>query len=108
VALFLVIVQTLLLVAGLSLLGQMIVGLFNWGRRRENIVYQLLGIVASPAVKLARLVSPRVVMDEHVPAVAFLLLVVGYFVVGFFHRDVCLADLTQAGCTRWAAARGLQ
>jgi hypothetical protein len=33
---------------------------------------------------------------------------VGYFVVGFFHRDVCLGDLTQAGCARWAAARGLQ
>ncbi|MFN7572003.1 MAG: hypothetical protein ACK5TK_11215 [Betaproteobacteria bacterium] len=106
--LFLVIVQTLLLVAGLSLLGQLIVGLFSWGRRRENIVYQLLGIVASPAVKLARLVSPRVVLDEHVPAVAFLLLLVGYFVVGFMHRDVCLSDLTQAGCARWAAARGLQ
>lgn len=107
-ALFLVILQTLMLVAGLALLGQLIVGLFSWSRRRENVVYQLLGIVASPAVRLARLVSPRVVMDEHVPALAFLLLLVGYFVVGFFHRDVCLADLTQAGCARWAAARGLQ
>jgi uncharacterized protein YggT (Ycf19 family) len=108
VALALVILQTLILVAGLALLGQLMVGLFAWGRRSQNLVYQLLGIIASPAVKLARKVSPRVVLDEHVPAVAFLLLLIGYFVVGFFHRDLCLSDLTQTGCARWAAARGVQ
>jgi hypothetical protein len=40
-----------------------------------------------------------------VPLVAFLLLLMGYFGVGLWHRDVCLADLTQTGCTKWAAAR---
>jgi len=105
VALLLVILHTLILVAGLSLLGQGIVGLFNWRRRHENFVYQVFAIIARPVVSFARLVTPRVILDEHVPLVAFLLLLLGYFGVGLWHREVCLQDLTQTGCAKWAAAR---
>ena len=105
-ALLLVILQTLILVAGLALFGQLIVGAFNWRGRHQNFVYQLFGIVTRPVVRAVRLITPRVVLDPHVPIVAFLLLFFGYFAVGLVHRDVCLSDLTQAGCTRWAAARG--
>lgn len=49
-ALLLVIVHTLILVAGLSLLAQGIVGIFNWRRRNDNFVYQLFSIVARPVV----------------------------------------------------------
>jgi uncharacterized protein YggT (Ycf19 family) len=105
VALFLVIVQTVVLIAGLALLGQFIVGMFNWARRSENFVYQLFGIVSGPLVRLVRLVTPRVVLDQHVPIVAFLFCVVAYFALGFAHRDVCLSDLSQAGCMKWVQAR---
>ena len=104
-ALLLVILHTLILVAGLSLLGQGIVGLFNWRRRHENFVYHVFAIIARPVVSFARLVTPRVILDQHVPLVAFLLLLFGYFGVGLWHREVCLQDLTQAGCAKWAAAR---
>jgi uncharacterized protein YggT (Ycf19 family) len=104
-ALLLVILQTLILVAGLSLLAQGIVGVFNWRRRQENFVFQLFAVVTRPAVSFVRRITPRVILDEHVPLVAFLLLFFAYFAVGFWHRDVCLADLTQAGCGKWAAAR---
>jgi len=50
VALLLIIVHTLILVAGLSLLGQGIVGVFNWRRRHENFVYQLFSIITRPVV----------------------------------------------------------
>lgn len=104
-ALLLVIVHTLILVAGLSLLGQGVVGIFNWRRRHENFVYQVFAIVSRPVVAVVRRITPRVILDEHVPLVAFLLLLMGYFGVGLWHRDVCLADLTQTGCSKWAAAR---
>lgn len=107
-ALFLVILQTLILIAGLGLLGQFVVGIFNWGRRQENFVYQLLQIITRPVVRVTRLITPRIVLDQHVPLVAFLLLFFGYFIVGLFLRDVCLADLRQAGCQRWAESRGVQ
>jgi uncharacterized protein YggT (Ycf19 family) len=105
VALLLSIVHTLILVAGLSLLAQGIVGVFNWRRRHDNVVYQLFSIVSRPVVSVVRLITPRVILDEHVPLVTFLLLVFGYFGVALWHREVCLADLSQAGCAKWAAAR---
>jgi uncharacterized protein YggT (Ycf19 family) len=105
VAFVLVVVHTIILVAGLSLLGQGIVGVFNWKRRHENFVFQLFAIVTRPVIVVVRALTPRVILDEHVPLVAFLLLLFGYFGIGLWHREVCLGDLTQAGCTKWAAAR---
>jgi uncharacterized protein YggT (Ycf19 family) len=105
VALLLLIVQTVFLVAGLALLGQFIVGLFAWGRRGENPVYQLFGIVARPIVRVVRFITPRIVLDQHVPIVAFLLCVMVYFGVAFAHRDVCLSNLNQPGCVKWVQAR---
>ncbi|HEU0198917.1 MAG TPA: hypothetical protein VFR86_00625 [Burkholderiaceae bacterium] len=101
----LIILQTLLLVAGLSLFGQAVVGIFNWRQRHENFVYQLFGIVSRPLVRMVRVITPRIVIDPHVPLVAFLLCVIGYFALGFWHRDVCLADLQQLGCAKWVEAR---
>lgn len=106
-ALLLVVLQSLILVAAMSLFGQFIVGIFNWGRRHDNFVYQLFSIVTRPVVRLVRVITPRVIIDGHVPAVAFLLLLIGYFAVGFAHRDSCMANIEQAGCARWQQAWGV-
>jgi uncharacterized protein YggT (Ycf19 family) len=103
--LLLLIAQTLILIAGLALMSQFIVGVFNWSRREENVVYQLLAIVTRPAVRLVRLITPRVVIDRHVPIVTFLFCLFAYFAVGYYHRDACLGDLTQRGCQKWLEAR---
>jgi uncharacterized protein YggT (Ycf19 family) len=104
-ALLLLIAHTLILIAGLALMSQFIVGVFNWSRREDNAVYQLLAIVTRPAVRVARRITPRAVIDRHVPIVAFLLCLFLYFAVGYYHRDVCLTDLTQRGCQKWLEAR---
>jgi uncharacterized protein YggT (Ycf19 family) len=106
-ALLWVILQSLILIAALSLFGQFIVGIFNWGRRHDNFVYQLFSILTKPVVRLVRVVTPRVIIDGHVPAVAFLILIIAYFAVGFAHRDACMANINQAGCARWAEAWGV-
>ncbi len=103
-ALLLLVLQTLILIAGMALFGQFIVGIFNWGRRHDNFVYQLFAVLTKPVVKVVRAVTPRVIIDGHVPAVAFLLLFMGYFAVGLWHRDVCMDNVAANGCERWAAA----
>jgi len=100
----LLLVQTLVLVAGLALLGQGLVGVFNWPRRRQNLVYRLFEVIASPVVKLVRLITPKIVLDQHIPIAAFMVLFFAYFWLGFEHRSVWRADMTQAGCEKWAAA----
>jgi len=75
--------------------AQLAVGLFNWRRRNDNPVYQMLAIVTRPVVRLARLITPRLIIDAHVPIVAFMLLLFGFFAIGWWQRDVCLGDLAQ-------------
>lgn len=104
-ALLLLVLQQIVLVAALALLAQFVVAMFNWNRRQDNIVFQLLGIVAKPFVRLTRLITPRVVVDQHLPAVTFWLLVVGYLGLGLWHRGECLSNLRQPGCERWVEAR---
>ena len=96
--------QTIVLVAGTSLLGQLVVGMFNWRARQQNIVYKTFELVASPFVKLIRLVTPKIVLDQHIPIAAFMVLFIAYFWLGFEHRASCRADLAQTGCEKWAAA----
>lgn len=61
-------------IALLALLGQWLVGLLAGQRKQNNVFYQLLEIMARPFVRLARWLSPRIVLDRHLPLVAFLLL----------------------------------
>ena len=96
--------QTIVLVAGTALLGQLVVGIFNWRAREQNLVYKLFQTVASPVVKLVRLITPKVVLDRHIPIGAFMVLLFAYFWLGMAHRDSCRADLTQAGCHKWVEA----
>jgi uncharacterized protein YggT (Ycf19 family) len=105
-AFVLLLVQTLVLVAALALLGQGLVGIFNWRGRRQNLVYRLFEVIASPVVKLVRLVTPKIVLDQHIPIAAFMVLFFAYFWLGFEHRSSCRADMSQAGCEKWVAAWG--
>ena len=103
-ALYILMAQTLILVAVLALLGQSLVGAFNWAKRRDNLLYRLFELIARPVVKLVRLISPKLILDRHVPIAAFTLLLVIYFWLGFEHRESCKAQLNQAGCEKWAEA----
>jgi uncharacterized protein YggT (Ycf19 family) len=103
-ALLLIIVQTLILVPMLALLAQFAVGLFNWHARHDNPVFQMLGIIARPALRAVRRLSPTVLSDRHVPWLTFWVLAVAYLFVGWAHRSICQADLMQRSCERWATA----
>ena len=73
--LFISSVKLVVEVALMALLGQGVLCLLAGRRREGNIVYQLLSQVSRPFVRLTRVLTPRIVLDRHVPAVAFLWLV---------------------------------
>ena len=104
-ALALLIAQNLLFIAALAMVLQWVVGLFSWRNRHANPVYLMLSFVTAPAYRVVRAILPRGVAEARVPQLAFVLAAVGYLGLGFAHRDVCLPDLSQAGCGKWLAAR---
>lgn len=68
------ILRALVEVALLSLLGQGLLAFLAGASRNTNPVYLLFRIIARPAVAAARWVSPKAIIDKHVPFVAFFLL----------------------------------
>ncbi len=101
----LVIVQYVILLAGMFLLAQFVVGLFNWRRRHENVIYGFFAVLTRPFVRLTRAITPRIVIDQHVPLVTLLLLFFAYWIVVLLLYRVCLGDLAQRGCERLLAQR---
>ena len=71
--LLVVIVKALAELAGLFLLGRGLLYVLAGRKRAENFFYQLLCIVTDPVIKAARWITPRVVVDSHIPVVAFVL-----------------------------------
>jgi hypothetical protein len=68
------IARALVEVAGWFLLGQGVLYVLAGSSREQNPIYRLFRFLTSPVVRLTRAVTPRVIVDRHVPVVAFFLL----------------------------------
>lgn len=77
-------------IALLALAGQWVLGLLAGGKREQNLFYQLFQVMTRPLVAGARLISPRVVLDRHLPLVAFLVLSFVWIVATITKIDICV------------------
>lgn len=83
------ILRALVEVAGLALLGQGLLAVLAGSKRDNNFVYRLFQIVTAPVIKLMRLITPRFVIDRHIPFIAFFLLVWLWLALAFLKRYLC-------------------
>lgn len=77
-------------IALLALIGQWLLGLLAGARRDGNFFYRTLGVLTAPFLKAARWLSPSVVLDRHVPLVAFLLLGFAWLAATLAKISICL------------------
>lgn len=87
--LILSILRALTEVAMLSLLGQGLVAFLSGARRSTNPIYQLFNVVTGPVVKAVRVVTPKVIIDRHLPFVTFFLLFWLWILLAYVKRIVC-------------------
>jgi hypothetical protein len=89
--LFLSIVKLVCEIALMALFGQWILGLLAGAKREQNLFYQILAQVGRPFVLLARFITPRsIVVERHVPLVAFLVLAFTWILVTALRIQHCL------------------
>lgn len=74
----------------LALAGQALLGLLAGAGRDRNPVYRLLELLSRPPRRVARWISPRVVLDRHVPLVAGILLVWAWVALTVAKLSLCL------------------
>ena len=71
-----VILKGLVEVLLLVMLGQGVLYLFAGSGRQENLIYRAFATVTHPIMKATRFITPRMIVDQHIGFVAFLLLAV--------------------------------
>ena len=77
-------------IALLALLGQWLLGLLAGAKKQQNLFYQILQIMTRPFVSVARLLTPKLVLDRHVPLVAFFLLLFIWLGATIYKIQTCL------------------
>ncbi|WP_255249991.1 hypothetical protein [Polaromonas sp. AET17H-212] len=74
----------------LALFGQWVLGLLAGAKKDGNLFYQILQIVGKPFVVAARFITPKQIIDRHVPFVAFLLLLFVWIAATLTRIRICL------------------
>lgn len=83
-------VKLLAEIALLALLGQGVIGVLAGEARERNAFYRLLQLLGRPWVWVARRLSPRLVLDRHVPLLAFFLLLMVWAAATIGKISICL------------------
>ena len=77
-------------IALMALIGQWVLGMLAGRQRDTNLFYQLFVVVTRPLVTGVRWITPRVVIDRHVPLVAVLLLSFVWLFATITKIDICV------------------
>lgn len=83
-------------IALLALAGQWLLGLLAGAKRDTNFFYRLLKVLTDPFVRGMRRISPRVVLDRHVPLATFVLLAFVWVFATAWKIQLCLEAGVQA------------
>jgi hypothetical protein len=83
------ILRALVEVAGFALLGRGAVAVLAGKYREQNLFYRILHTISQPAVRAVRLITPRVILDAHVPMLTFFLLFWLWVALALLRRHLC-------------------
>jgi hypothetical protein len=83
------ILRTLVEVAGFALLGQGVLALLAGKYREQNLFYRILRIVTGPVVRAVRFITPRFILDAHIPMLTFFLLFWLWIALALAKRYLC-------------------
>lgn len=88
--------RALLQIALMFLIGQGLLALLAGNRRQTNTVYKLFLLLTNPITRVVRLITPKQIIDKHVPFVAFFLLF--WLLYGVSHLKRMYCDAHQLQC----------
>jgi hypothetical protein len=79
------------------IIGRFLLGLLAGAKRDTNVFYQLLDVASKPALWLTRKISPKLILDQHIPLATSSWLLIAWVLVLQLKIDLCL-ELGIATC----------
>ncbi len=86
------VLRALVEVALLALLGQGVLALLAGSRRHNNFVYRLFLVITQPAIFLVRRITPKIILDKHLPFVTFFLMFWLWILLAWVKRELCVLN----------------
>jgi hypothetical protein len=83
------VVKALVELAGFFLLGQGLLYLLGGEKREQNLAYQIVCVLTGPVTRLTRRITPKAVVDRHIPLVAFLILFWIWVLASWVKGQIC-------------------
>ena len=86
------VLRALVEVALLALLGQGLLALLAGSRRHNNFVYRLFLVITQPVISFVRRITPKIILDKHLPFVAFFLMFWLWILLAWVKRELCVLN----------------
>ncbi|MDO9278902.1 MAG: hypothetical protein Q7U05_10135 [Polaromonas sp.] len=85
-----VILKSLIELSLMFVVGRFILGLLAGAKRQTNVFWQLLDVASKPSLWLTRRLSPKLILDQHIPLAAVSWLIIAWVLVVMAKIDICL------------------
>ena len=85
-----VILKSLIELSLMFVVGRFISGLLAGAKRQTNVFWQLLDVASKPSLWLTRRVSPKLILDQHIPLATVSWLIIAWVLVVMVKIDLCL------------------
>lgn len=85
-----VIAKSLIELSLMFIVGRFLLGLLAGANRDKNVFWQLLDVASKPALWLTRKVSPKLILDQHIPLAASSWLLIAWVLMVQLKIDICL------------------
>ena len=102
------VIKALAELAALFLLGQGALYVLAGAKREQNLIYQVFRTLTRPVLRTVRYVTPRAILDRHIPYVALMLLFWIWLATVLYMAHVCSAGGLDCRALREADSGTLQ
>jgi hypothetical protein len=92
-----VIAKSLIELSLMFIVGRFLLGMLAGPNRDSNVFWQLLDVASKPALWITRRISPKLILDQHIPLAASSWLIIAWVVVVQMKVEMCL-ELGIATC----------
>ncbi len=86
-----IVIKSLAELSLMFIVARFLLGLLAGAKRNTNVFWQLLDIAAKPALWITRRMSPKLILDQHIPLAAASWLLIVWVLVVKMKIDLCLA-----------------
>ncbi len=92
-----VIAKSLIELSLMFIVGRFLLGLLAGPNRDNNVFWQLLDVASKPTLWLTRKISPRLILDRHIPLATSSWLIIAWVVVVQMKIEMCF-EMGIAAC----------